>query len=80
MIDSGGVDHRWRRASVAPSLSSASVQEHLTPVVFKGTGAYLVTGPESRQVYCFSASDPEQMIDARDAEALLNTGLFRVKG
>ena len=53
-------------------------QESLMPVIFKGTGGYIVTGPESKQVYCFSPHDPELMIDARDAEALLKTGLFCV--
>jgi hypothetical protein len=33
---------------------------------------------EREQVYCFTADDPEQMIEAKDAQALLKTGLFQV--
>ena len=61
-----------------PAEKPASSHEPLTPVIFKGSGGYIVTGPESHQVYCFSSHDPELMIDARDAEALLETGLFHV--
>ena len=51
--------------------------ELLTPIIFTGSGVHIVAGPESRQIYSFSSHDPEQMVDARDAEALLKTGLFR---
>jgi len=47
--------------------------------LFKGIGKYLVTGPHSREVYSFSADEPEQMVDARDAAVLIRSGLFRGK-
>jgi hypothetical protein len=53
--------------------------QNLTPVVFKGSGSYLVTGEHSRKVYHFSQEQPERSIDAKDASALLRTGLFQVK-
>ena len=61
------------------SLKLPDIQERLTPISFKGTGGCIISGPESQQVYCFSSHDPEQMVDARDAEALLKTGLFCMK-
>lgn len=77
--DGREANSRWRSVSVVPALKLFSTLESLTPIVFKGTGGYLVTGPESRQVYCFSSNDPEQMIDSRDVEPLLSTGLFRMR-
>jgi hypothetical protein len=61
---------------VGPAASS----ELLVPIIFKGLGVCRVAARDSEQFYCFTSSDPEQMIDARDAEALLKTGLFRVPG
>jgi hypothetical protein len=51
----------------------------LTPVVFKGSGSYLVTGPHSRNVYHFSQQQPERWIDSKDAAALLRTRFFQAK-
>lgn len=63
---------------LTPGTDAARAHEALTPIVFKGTGGYIITGPESHHVYCFSSHDPEQMVDARDTDALLKTGLFRI--
>jgi hypothetical protein len=77
----------WRTLSAIPTYPSPEAllasppvaTKPLTPIVFKGAGAYLVAGTHSRQVYCFSSNDPEQLVDARDAPGLVRTGLFRLK-
>jgi hypothetical protein len=50
-----------------------------TPVVFKGTGSYLVTGPSTGEVYYFSERQREQSVDVRDAAALIKTRFFGAK-
>jgi len=50
-----------------------------TPIVFCGTGPYLVEGPHSREVYYFSPKQSEQLIDAADAAVLLKSNLFKRK-
>jgi hypothetical protein len=46
-------------------------------LIFRGAGDYLVAGPHSKEVYHFSAKNPELLVDEKDAAALLMTGLFR---
>jgi len=72
---------RQLRPTYVPS-SSAPMEsaQNLTPVVFKGSGSYLVTGEYSRNVYHFSQDQPELWVDAKDAAALLKTRLFQTKG
>ncbi len=50
-----------------------------TPIVFCGTGPYLVEGSHSREVYYFSPKQSEQLIDAADAAVLLKSSLFKRK-
>ena len=69
---------RWI-VSVPPDPGPAVPAPPRTPVVFRGSGSYLVTGPQSHHVYHFSQQQPEQWIDAKDAAALLRTGLFQAK-
>ncbi|MGA3011816.1 MAG: hypothetical protein ABSD72_16275 [Terracidiphilus sp.] len=71
---------RVRATYVPSSFAPMKSAQNLTPVVFKGSGSYLVTGEHSRNVYHFSREQAERSIDAKDAEALLRTGLFQVKG
>jgi hypothetical protein len=47
------------------------------PLVFTGSGAYLVTGPYSATVYQFFQGAQPQWVDARDAEVLLKTRFFQ---
>lgn len=68
-----------RTVSVPLAPAPATAGQALTPVVYKGSGAYLVTGEHSRSVYHFSEKQPESWIDARDAEALLRTRFFQAK-
>jgi hypothetical protein len=42
-----------------------------------GGSAILVRGPASGRSYSFSARQPAQRVDPRDAGPLLRTGLFR---
>jgi hypothetical protein len=63
-------------ATPKPSPLQASTR---VPLLFLGTGAYLVSGPRSRLVYRFSDDEPEQLVEARDAPALVRTGLFRAR-
>ena len=72
-------DPARRPFELTPGKDPAFPHEALTPIVFKGTNGYIITGPESHHVYCFSAHDPEQMVDARDTDALLQTGLFHIR-
>jgi hypothetical protein len=48
-------------------------------VVFTGNGVYLVSGPHSREVYRFSSAEPMQMVDAKDAAALIRGSLFQAR-
>ncbi len=64
---------------VTASPTPVAVTRPRTPVLFKGIGKYLVTGPHSREVYSFSADEPKQLVDARDAAVLIRSGLFRGK-
>jgi len=65
---------------VMPSPARPQTAQRRNPLVFTGTGEYLVAGPHSREVYHFSSSRPEQWVDARDVSTLLRTGLFQAKG
>ncbi len=70
----------WQMISGVPASQRVESVEPLVSVVFTGRGVCRVAAAESQQMYCFTANDPEQMIDAKDAEALLTTGLFRIGG
>ncbi len=47
-------------------------------VRFLGSGSLIVKGAYSGMSYLFSSEDPDQTVDARDAEVLTRTGLFRL--
>jgi hypothetical protein len=74
-----------RRAATVPRSRAATPQpgppgpSTRIPLLFLGSGAYLVSGPQSRRVYKFSYEEPEQMVEERDAPALVRTGLFRAR-
>ena len=68
-----------RTVSVASTNDNPVFLAPRTPVVFCGTGPYLVEGPKSREVYYFSPKQSEQLIDAADAAVLLKSSLFRRK-
>jgi hypothetical protein len=46
-------------------------------VRYLGTEAVIVQGTATGRRYGFSGGSPVQMVDARDAAALLRSGLFR---
>jgi len=46
-------------------------------VRYRGTEAVIVQGTGTGRRYGFSGGSPVQMVDARDAAALLRSGLFR---
>ena len=71
--------HERRTLSVTPRPAPSATEPPRVPVVYRGTGAYLVTGPHSREVYHFSSGHPVQWADAKDVGDLLRTGLFRAK-
>jgi hypothetical protein len=69
-----------RRAMyVTPTPAPVAPAGPRTAVVFTGKGMYLVSGSHSREVYQFSSADPVQMVDAKDAPALIRSGLFQPK-
>lgn len=67
---------RTLAATPEPVPAEASTQ---VPLLFLGTGAYLVSGPRSRLVYRFSNDEPQQQVEQRDVPALVRTGLFRAR-
>ncbi len=67
------------RHPMPTATPAAHAAQRLAPVVFQGRGSYLATGHHSREVYHFSSSSPEQLVDARDIEALVGSGFFRPK-
>jgi len=79
---SGGRRYEAISRTRTPSASSIPEQtassDLIVPIVFTGQGVCRVAVQEREQVYCFTADDPEQMIEAKDAQALLKTGLFQV--
>jgi len=46
-------------------------------VRYRGTEAVIVQGTATGRRYGFSGGSPMQMVDVRDAAALLRSGLFR---
>jgi len=69
-----------RNFFVPPTPAPPHTPQNRTPVVFRGAGSYLVTGPRSGIVYRFAQGRPAQMIDARDAEVFLKTRFFQRQG
>jgi hypothetical protein len=72
------LQHR-RTIFVTPNPTPEAPASPRTAVVFTGEGAYLVSGQHSREVYQFSSAEPVQMVDAKDAAALIRSGLFQAK-
>ena len=71
---------QWRRAMfVTPNPAPVAPSGRRTAVVYKGNGAYLVSGAHSHEVYQFSSADPVQLVDANDAATLIRSGLFQIK-
>ncbi|MGA3135864.1 MAG: hypothetical protein ABSC88_07715 [Terracidiphilus sp.] len=66
-----------RTISVPPAPPPPTPAQPCTPVVFTGTGSYLVTGEHSRDVYWFSQEQSERWIDPADVPGLLSTGFFQ---
>ena len=59
-------------ATGAPTISSLVALRYLQ------TAPIRVVGPATRRIYAFSRSRPLQMVDARDAQILGRSALFRV--
>jgi hypothetical protein len=70
---------RRRTMFVTPNPVPVAPEGPRTAVIFTGEGAYLVSGPQTREVYQFSSAEPVQMVDAKDAAVLIRSGLFRAK-
>jgi hypothetical protein len=68
---------RRGRPRRAANRAPTAVGTEPTRVVFRGTGAYLVTGPHSGHVYRFSSDQPVNLEDPMDLPGLVRTGLFR---
>lgn len=71
--------HQRRTMFVTPNPAPVAPAGPRTGVVFTGKGVYLVSGSHSREVYRFSSAEPVQMVDAKDAAALIRSGLFQAK-
>jgi hypothetical protein len=70
---------KGRTVTVAAANDNPVFLAPRTPVVFCGTGPYLVEGPHSREAYYFSPKQAERLIDAEDAAVLLKSNLFKRK-
>jgi hypothetical protein len=68
-----------RTIFVVPDTASVAPPDPRTAVVFAGEGVYLISGAHSREVYQFSSAEPVQMVDRKDAAAMIRSGLFRAK-
>jgi hypothetical protein len=68
-----------RTMFVTPTPAPVAPAGPRAAVVFTGEGTYLVSGQHSREVYQFSSAEPVQMVDAKDATALIRSGLFQPK-
>ncbi len=74
-----------RRATIPATVSRAATDDRRpkTPpartvtVRYRGIEAVVVRGMATGRRYGFSGGSPVQMVDARDAAALLRSGLFR---
>ncbi len=62
-----------------PTYSSHGSASAVMTLVYLQTAPIQVRGPVTGQAYRFSGSYPEQIVDARDAQPLLQTRLFRHK-
>jgi hypothetical protein len=76
-------DQKRATARAALSITRANVSDKSEPrqaelrVCFLGSGSLIVKGAYSGVSYLFSSKHPDQAVDARDAEVLTRTGLFR---
>lgn len=53
---------------------------HRMQVRYGGGRSIDVTGPVTRTVYSFSGKERVQLVDPRDAVAIVRSGLFRMEG
>lgn len=65
--------------SVAPASPISAPATSEQQVRFLGSGSLVVRGTHSGRSYVFSSADPDVSVDARDAEVLLKTKLFRFR-
>jgi hypothetical protein len=67
-----------KRSMSRPSApTSPSTAPGMVALRSVASGGMVVRGPATGQQYAFSASAPVQIVDARDAGALLRTSWFR---
>ena len=65
---------RSRFASVTTELEQP--KQYGVTLRYIGLSAIIVRGPRTGQSYTFQVGDTDYLIDSRDAEVLLRTGLF----
>jgi len=68
---------RAEYASVTPGTVTAQRAQPGVAIRYLGRSAILVRGPRTGQVSTFRPGEPGRLIDPRDAEVLLRTGIFR---
>jgi hypothetical protein len=66
-----------QRRSITPATGGYAPSPVI--VIYRGAGPYLIEGPHSRKVYFFSPRRAEQLVDAADVYALVDSGLFESK-
>jgi hypothetical protein len=64
-------------AATRPAAAAAPVSGAMVALRSVSAGGMIVRGPASGRQYAFSAVAPVQMVEARDAAALLRTSWFR---
>ncbi len=65
------------RPARAPSPAPAPQSGGMVALRSVSTGGMVVRGPATGRQYSFSAATPVQMVDVRDAAALLRTSWFQ---
>ncbi len=79
-------EHWWGRAVDGGQYASVTPQTTTQPthdtvmIRYLRRSAIRIRGPRTGRVCTFRPQEPDQLVDRRDAEALLRTGLFRKGG
>lgn len=69
---------RGEYVSVTTETATAQPGQLGVVIRYLGQSAILVRGPRTGHVYAFRPGEPDQIIDHRDADVLLRTGLLRL--
>ncbi len=69
---------RGEYSSVTSRAVTAQPARESVEISYLGRSAIRIRGPRTGRVCTFRPEEPDELIDRRDAEVLLRTGLFRL--